>query len=181
LEVEIGMNPYNVFVASLLTIWCAQASTLSTDAECPGSPETQAGGPGVASGSCMAFGAFDANSSAQANVGVENGEASVFAGTDGFREFGFASASYDAILTLTVFGGSGAGTLLPINFFGEVSLPSGGTALAEGSFVGTNPGQPTPNCQSVILPFQIPLGECSVFIFGQPNTFTLICSPSRPM
>jgi hypothetical protein len=120
LEVEIGMKPYKVFVAAALTIWCAQASTLSTDVECTGSPGSQAGGPGVPSASCMAFAPFNGdpqafNSSAQAIVGVGSGEASVFAGTDTFHEAAFASASYDAIVTLTVFGGSGAGYLLNIN------------------------------------------------------------------
>ncbi len=170
------MKPYKVFVASVLTIWCAQSSTLSTDVECPGLPSAQGGGPGVASATCMAFAPFNGdpqefNSFANANVGVGNGEASVFAGVDGFHELPSASASYDAIVTLTVFGGSGAGYLLPINFFGDESILE--TGVASGSFVGTNPVPPDAPCFSVVSTHQIPHGGCSVIIFGQSNTYTL--------
>ncbi len=127
----------------------------------------------------MAFAPFNGdpqafNSFADANVGVANGTAEVRADSGGFHFLGTASASYNAILTLTVFGGSGAGYLLPINFFGEDdAVGEVETSFPGGSFVGTNPVPPDAPCLSVISPHQVPLGGCSVFIFGQPNTFTL--------
>lgn len=77
----------------------------------------------------------------------------------------FASASYDAPLSITITGGSGSGFLLPLSF-GGFFVPA--------TFVGLGSVPRSAPCYDV--------NGCAAFTFGQANLYTLDlqCASSGP-
>lgn len=164
-----------------LTFWCAHGATISTSVTCSAqnNPTTyQAGGPGVPSANCSAFGPWAGDphgfySSASAGVSISSSSVGLSAITDEFHGGASAIASYSSILTLTVLGGTGTGYLLPIDFTADPGAPNFHGSTAYGSFSGTALAPPGSPCLSFIFTIGPPQGQCLAFTFGQANTYNL--------
>lgn len=163
------MKLRNLLYLGFIGAASAFASTISfsTSVSCAGSPS--GGGGWVSHASCSyqepMFGFY---SSAQANVSVTSTGASVSAFADAFHMSASASAAYSALLTITVYGGTGIGYLYPTTSRSSWG-PSGD--ISDGSFTGTMTTPANAPCANIAIPPEI--GGCSAFVFGEPQVFTL--------
>lgn len=164
------MRLHHSFLILALTGFSGQAYTISTHVSCPG---YDYGGPGISHTQCS----YDANNGAWYSTAYASaGNGSVYASADNFGPVSAsASASYHAVLTMTVFGGEGIGYLLPTYLTAHESL-NHCCGSADARFLDATPDVTVPQdapCWSFRPLNGPPRGACISFIFGQADTYTV--------